>query len=133
MKRALLLVIGLLCLSSCSPVYKTDYRFVTPSSEKGKLCANSCLDKLTLCKSSCYTRKLECQKIKDLEAENEYLKYVHRQQKNKKPIEKEINDFKSYSSCNTSCKSECDSIHRVCHSNCGGDIVEHTYCTAFCD
>lgn len=133
MLRVMFLIGTLLIFSACSPVYKTDYRFLTPETDQGKVCANTCLDKLTICRSSCYTKNLECKRIKDLEAENEYLKYINRRQRDKKPIEKDIKDFKNYGSCNTSCNAQCDSTHRICHSNCGGDIVEHTYCTAFCD
>ena len=135
-KILFLAIMALIVTVSCSPIYKTDYRFTTPPTDVGKMCAVGCVDKMQMCKANCMAQKESCQRVADLKAENAYLKYAEEQRKNKKPIEKDRYDFTRYNSCSSelsSCKKECDSAQRICHSSCGGNIIEHKYCTAFCD
>lgn len=130
------LIAALIVTVSCSPIYKTDYRFASPPTPVGKMCATSCVDKMQICKANCTTQESNCQRIEDLRTENAYLKYVEEQRKDKKLIEKDQSDFTRYSSCSStlsSCKNECESAQRICHSSCGGNVIEHKYCTAFCD
>ncbi len=112
------LIVALIVTVSCSPIYKTDYRFTTPPSAQGKMCATSCVDKMQMCKANCATQESNCRQIEYLKAENAYLKYVEQQRQDKKPIEKNQSDFTRYSSCSltlSSCKKECDSAQRICH------------------
>lgn len=130
------LIAVMMFLSSCSPIYKTDYSFGPPPSPQGNMCASSCVDKMQLCKSNCKVQEASCREIGALQAENDYLRYVEEQRNQKKPIEKDRSDFSSYNGCSSklsSCQKQCDHAHRVCHSSCGGEIVERKYCTAFCD
>lgn len=129
-----IIILSLFIVVGCSPIYKTDYRFTTPPTEQGKMCAASCLDKQTTCNAYCKITESDCERIKELEAENDYLRYVEEQKRQKKPIEKEQWEFKSYRSCNIeSCESKCAETQRICHSSCGGNVIESKYCTAFCD
>jgi len=133
-KKSILVISFCLLIIGCSPQYKTDYRFQTPWTETGKMCAASCVDRLATCKANCELREKDCERIKELETENLYLQYVEKQKKNDEPILKERWAFQSYRHCSTaSCDKECDGVQRICHSNCGGNIVETRRCTAFCD
>lgn len=127
------LITCVITLSACGPIYKTEYRFQPPPDERGRICANACLDKMQSCQSSCKTQNTECRHIKSLEAENAYLHYVNERQREDKEVEKSKRDFENYSDCNTGCSEQCESIHRICHMNCGGNVTETRYCTAFCD
>ncbi len=123
----------LVLAAACSPVYQTDYRFSSPPTEQGKQCANNCLDKLDHCLASCRSTEAQCRNTKNLEAEVEYLRYVNRQQKDGKPVELGKHDFTNYGECSTGCEDQCNHQQRICHVNCGGQITETKYCTAFCD
>lgn len=133
MKILPLFIAMALFVAGCGPVYKTDYRFTTPPTDKGKICANNCLDKMNSCTATCGQQKSECKRIKSLEAENAYLRYVNEQQSKSQPIEKSRSHFENFSACDVGCEERCESVHRICHSNCGGNVIEHRYCTAFCD
>lgn len=126
--------LALLTLSACNPVYKTDYRFTTPPTDIGKMCAVGCLDKLSACKANCKVNETNCRRIEDLKAENRYLRYVDEQREKGKPIEHEKWYFQSYGRCSaSSCEAKCEEEQRTCHSTCGGNIIETRRCTAFCD
>ena len=118
---------------SCGPVYKTDYRFTTPPTSEGKLCANSCLDKMQYCKSTCKNEELQCEKIATLESENAYYRYLEERRQLGRPIKKDRSDFARSCPSASSCTKECDQTQRICHSNCGGNIIETRTCQAFCD
>lgn len=133
MTRILTLLLLAITITACGPVYKTEYRFQTPPTQQGKVCANNCLDKMEACKANCRTSIAECKRIKSLEAENAYLHYVNERRADGKEVEKTKRSFENFSGCNLKCEEGCESVHRICHSNCGGNVVEHRYCTAFCD
>jgi len=123
----------LFLLGACSPVYTTDYRFTTPPTEKGKICANNCLDKMNACTATCKQQESECRHIESLRSENAYLRYVNERRDNGKEVERSQRSFENYRSCSNDCEKSCAYTHRICHVNCGGDVVEHRYCSAFCE
>ena len=128
------LLVLLLGLTACGPVYQTDYHMVPPADAMGRQCSNGCLDRMQLCKSQCTIQDQNCEQMARLEAQNTYLSYVNERQRKGKPIEHDQDDFYHYSRCGgtSSCEETCDSVHRMCHTNCGGQVLERTYCTAFC-
>jgi len=120
-------------ISACGPVYKTDYRFQTPPTAQGKVCAQGCLDKMQSCQNACRAEQAECRHLQSLKAENAYLRYVTERQRTNQEIKKNQSDFESFSACNTDCDDQCAAVQRICHVNCGGNVTETRYCTAFCD
>ena len=128
-----LLVFSLGSLSACSPVYKTEYQFTPPETAEGIACANNCLDALHSCTGSCQSKETECRYIEDLKSELEYQLYIREQSLLKKAVERKRSSFTNYRHCNTGCKKQCQSSQRICHSNCGGGVAKHRYCSAFCD
>ncbi len=122
-----------LTTAACKPLYKTEYRFEAPPTSEGRVCANNCLNKLDTCAANCRSQEAECRRIKSLEAENDYLYYVNEQLHQGLPVEKEKRDFEHYGDCSTNCEDQCSFSHRLCHTNCGGQVIEHVYCWAFCD
>lgn len=133
--RVVALGLGLGMLAACGPVYQTDYHMVPPQDAMGRQCSSTCIERAQGCKSQCQTLATQCQYTAELEAKNAYLEYVTRRQAEGMPIKKSQDDFYSYSSCADpdDCKDECDATHRLCHTNCGGQVLERTYCTAFCE
>lgn len=128
------IVLSICCLvSGCGPSYKTTYRFSPPPDELGRSCAAGCLERLQGCKARCKAELYQCERLEDIRAENEYLKYANSRLKSGQKLKKHRHHFKSYTACRNSCSKECDVHHRICHVNCGGDVTEQTICTARCD
>lgn len=120
-------------LGACGPIYQTTYRYQAPVTSEGRMCANSCLDKMSACKSQCETEAAQCRHIKSLEGENAYLRYLNEQKTKGAKADKTLINFQDFSSCSNGCQERCENVHRICHVNCGGDVLEERRCTAFCD
>ncbi|MCD8496705.1 MAG: hypothetical protein LRZ85_00590 [Alphaproteobacteria bacterium] len=131
--KKLACLLSLLLICACGPIYDTQYRYETPPTAEGKICASSCIDKLNTCSANCKTEEANCRHIKSLEAKNAYLEYVNERQRKGEKVKKSQSDFEYYGSCSNSCQDDCENVHRICHSTCGGNVVEHRTCTAFCN
>ena len=118
------------CLASCAPVYQTTYQYVPPHSSRGVACINRCLQHKSSCNSRCSRQKLACHADADYAAKPAFKDYIKQQRKNKLPINKDISDFANYSSCDSDCA--CSNDYRQCYTNCGGHVIPHTQCVAFC-
>ena len=132
MKKVILFCITFL-LATCGPIYVTDYEIVPPHTKEGMMCANNCLLVKQNCEQSCSLSYNSCHYTANLEAQNQYLEYVNNRQREGKPIKKTRSDFYGMTNCDKSeCTSNCTSNYSVCHTNCGGQVIPHQRCTAFC-
>ena len=123
-----------LTISACGPVYKTEYSFTAPSTQAGKTCANQCLDARQSCYNLCNNNEQECRDKAALDAKLAYLEYANTRLLSNKEIDRNLSSFENYSHCAAkSCEAQCADSHRICHVNCGGGVLEKTYCTSFCD
>lgn len=121
-----------LLLTGCGPVYQTTYSYEKPASQRARTCiASNCERNKMLCQSNCAKNNNECEWRATEEAKTEYREYVRQQRYNNLPIKKSINDFKDDWDCNNSCN--CQSVYRQCYSTCGGTVIAHTQCVAFCN
>jgi hypothetical protein len=126
-------IILTIMLSACGPVYETTYEIIPPQSQHGAMCANNCLMSQTNCRNQCQRHDETCRRMAELEADNEYLHYLTLRQAQGLPVKRSRRDFYSYSSCGDyGCNESCANDYRICHTNCGGKIIPHTRCTAFC-
>jgi len=128
-----LLTCMLLMLSSCGPLYETTYEMVPPNTESGRMCANNCLLSQQNCRQNCQFQQNQCLEIERLRAQSAYLSYANEQQRQGRPVTRNENDFYRVSGCDKSCEDACGNDYRICHTNCGGAVVPHTACTAFCE
>lgn len=131
--RSVILTCALFLLSSCGPIYDTSYEIVPPRSETGRMCANNCLLAQQNCRQNCQIQEKQCQEIAQLRAQSSYYNYVNQQQREGRPITRNESDFYHYSGCSNSCEEACGNDYRICHTNCGGVVIPHTTCTAFCE
>lgn len=132
--RRLLAICSLLVTVACGPVYQTDYEIVPPPTQQGAMCANNCLMAQQNCRMNQQMQQNQCEQIERLRAQNEYLAYVNRQQRENRPISRTERDFYYPYQCgDNGAAAMCEADYRICHTNCGGKIIPHTYCTAFCD
>lgn len=126
-------VMAMLMLAACGPVYTTDYQMVPPTSMEGKMCANNCLMAQQNCAQACASSTSQCEQNERLRAENEYLKYARdRRAEGKEVKRKESSFYAGYQCDGDDCTERCESSYRLCHTNCGGQVIPHTYCSAFC-
>jgi len=130
---SILFAAALLMLSACGPMYQTDYQIVPPPTETGRMCANNCLLSRQNCQQSCTIQSNQCDQINRLDAERDYNEYVRRRTKEGKEIKRSLSSF-SGNACNEDydCEERCESNFHLCHTNCGGQVIPHTYCAANC-
>ena len=130
----LITIITALCMiTSCSPIYDIQHEYIPPRTNAGAVCANNCIHTKNTCKGACSADYNNCETIRRLEQQTQYLAYVNLQQAQKLPIDKTINSFSGYRSCSmASCEQECNNDYTTCYKNCGGQIIEHRVCVAFC-
>ncbi|WP_448206825.1 hypothetical protein [Azospirillum sp. sgz302134] len=127
-----LLFLLLLPLSACGPMYDTQYTMVPPRSAEGRMCVMSCQQGQNFCRQSCQMEQQSCRADARERAMMDYRAYVHTQTVERKPIKKSPSDFER--SCSTSsCESRCESDHRQCYVDCGGQVIARQVCTFNCD
>lgn len=119
-----------LLLASCGPVYQTTYSYKTPRSQNGRYCANACLQDKSRCEARCREDNQYCRSQAQRRGERAYRRYVRDQRRAGKPVNLNVDWFTDYSGCNNSCG--CTSNYNQCFTNCGGTVVPHTVCVAFC-
>ncbi len=117
-------------IGGCGPVYKTHYTYVPPKSYRARMCLNQCLSDKSSCNLNCRSLNQRCHSDADRAARPGYRAYVRKQRKNNKPIWRNISDFADYSGCRSGCS--CSTDYRQCYTNCGGQVIASTVCTAFC-
>lgn len=121
-------------LMGCGPVYQTGYEIIPPKSEMGRMCANNCLMAQTNCTQACEIQKNQCREIERLRAESDYNSYVAQQSREGRVAKRELHDFYRMSYCDqSSCDENCQNTYHICHTNCGGNVIPYTYCSAFCE
>lgn len=118
-------------LTACGPIYNTEYSFVPPKSDIAKMCTAQCIQGKNDCEQSCRVDNDNCRMRAQQNAMFEYKQYKEDRKRMGLPINKSVNDFDRSSSCSNSCR--CESTYRACYSACGGEVLEHKVCVAFCD
>lgn len=120
------------CLTSCAPVYQTDYTFLPPENQHGQTCVlqcentrlqcrqladaryQTCLSRVELAYQACEARKIYRYDYKNGEAECVHNCYCYRE------------------SCTDDSES-CQAQYRGCYQTCGGQVLSKTYCVSNCD
>ena len=141
MKNIYLITLLVICsiLVGCGPVYQTSYLFKPPTTENGRNCANRCLSKQQECYHQCQNITAQCESRKEVANLAEAL--VESWKKSSLSTDKPHNPSATrYRSHQTDCQkdeqkcmSRCDSIHRLCHENCGGVVIREVTCIRNCD
>lgn len=137
MKKVLLKVLlvtsvlgAFIFVAGCSPVYQTNYSYVTPKSWRGKQCVNRCLRNRSFCRAQCRSADQNCRNDAQLAAMPAYLTYVKQQRRQGLTPTQTVSDFADYSACSDQCG--CEATYRQCFTNCGGRVNTNTQCVAFC-
>lgn len=132
MTRYLFLFVVLIGLAGCGPMYETTYTYVAPSGAAGKRCVQQCTQSKQLCKRICHKDENACMIRAKKDARGQFRNYKERQQREGLPIEKNLNDFLDNDQCQRR-DCGCEGDYRACFQMCGGELVPHRKCVAFCD
>ncbi|MBI1308270.1 MAG: hypothetical protein GC129_00230 [Proteobacteria bacterium] len=107
-----ILACAALALTACGPHITTTYEMVPPSTPQGAACANQCLGTLSACQQRCNTEGRFCQM-----ANFSTRTFTH-------------HSMFEDDDCSTNlCDNRCATQYRICHTNCGGQVIPHTMCT----
>ncbi len=117
-------------LTSCNPIYNSEYSYTPPKSNIAKMCTANCVQGKNACQQRCRIDTENCRLRAQQNAIFAYENYKQEQAKLNMPLMKTLKDFDKGSSCSTSC--DCETTYRACYSECGGTVTEHKKCVAFC-
>lgn len=135
MQKMLTQLLGLLTviaisftLASCGPIYNTTYSYHPPASLEGRQCVNDCLAQKSHCSIRCQRDYEQCNFAAQDEARHEYNEW---QRAHSGDHSRDPSYFVDNSQCNQDCG--CNSDYNQCYANCGGAVIPHTTCVAFCN
>lgn len=118
-------------LAACSPIYKTEYAYVPPKSDMGKMCTANCVQQKSMCQQMCQMRNENCRARAHQDALYQYEVYKNERRRNGQSIDRSVSSFESSFGCNEPCN--CSETFNTCYSACGGEVLEREVCVAFCD
>ena len=132
LKHFFCLILMTLMLNACGPVYKTTYTYVPPHGSKGKMCTMQCQQSKSLCQRLCDSDYRNCATNARQDARFRYEEYLSERRAQGKTAEKTLDNFYSTYECERqSCG--CNDDYRSCFQMCGGQVIPHQTCVAFCD
>ncbi len=126
-------------ITGCGSVYQTSYEFKPPTTEGGRDCANRCLNKNQGCFHHCQNITAQCESRKEISNLAEVLVDTWKKSSlsTNMPSDQRTTRYRSsQADCKKDeqqCMARCDSIHRLCHENCGGIVIREVTCIKNCD
>lgn len=134
MKNGLLgAVVLALAVVGCGPIYDTTYEMIPPSDGHGRMCTAQCQQTQSFCRANCQQLHQECVSEERHRGMHEYDQYVRERRREGLQIKRSPDSFINTYRCDTSCESGCEGDYRQCFATCGGKVIPHRVCTAFCD
>jgi uncharacterized protein YceK len=131
-RNIVMLFLIMLFLSGCGPIYQTTYSYQPPKSQMGIMCVSQCVQTKAMCQQLCQIQDQNCRNQEHQYAFYRYEAYRDKQTAQDKKIDKTVDDFdQGFLQCKTMCHCEVD--FNLCYQNCGGVVLQHQVCTAFCD
>lgn len=144
---ALILCLFALALGGCSsdPVYRTQYDLIQPTSNSGKQCVVGCETNRLLCEQRNDDRITRCEEQADRKFNNCEADAKVRLDSCNADLKrrygsawtKYATNCSAYGSgcyrdvCST--RSSCDTGHRACFGNCGGEVKSRSVCVRNCN
>lgn len=121
-------------LTACGPVMTTDFQIVPPADGQGRMCANNCLLMKDNCERDCWDQRESCEQLNQIQSNLDYLGYVATRQSEGMPLKRSRSSLGGGRYCSADqCLQRCVQNYHLCHTNCGGQVIGHTYCSAFCE
>ncbi len=118
-----LVLLFVVLLAGCGPVYRTEYSYQPPQDPQGRNCLMQCENMRMQCRTNEDYRLRSCEdqnRIARLEYDNcMAMKYDR------------CRDNSTY--CGSSDYERCDMDYRLCYQNCGGIISSREICVYGCE
>jgi len=134
--KAKLLIIAIIALflAGCGPMYDTYYTYQAPQSIQGRQCIITCQQARTVCRSAKMTEENMCQSRAEQDARFQYAEYRSHQRAIGKPVTKDLNYFYNGFGCGGGMTDfpGCTANFNDCYTMCGGRVLVHKRCVAFC-
>jgi hypothetical protein len=144
----IILLLALMSLSACGPVYKTEKFYEPPQDEAGRACVVGCEERRALCSADCDARYDTCVYHAEMQARHNYLEAKERYLNLKERCllrptkdqdrsecqnlyEPNPNAYLNTSHCDKDCNCERDFDR--CFQVCGGILRQQTRCVSGCD
>lgn len=114
----LTILLVVLLLGACGPIYETQYSYTAPEGPQGQMCV-----------SQCEMHRMNCEQLEDMKKQNcdanaareyDYCRY-HTDEK-----------YCYQESCSVD-YSRCERLYNTCYQGCGGRVDAHQVCVAFCE
>ena len=129
-----ILVVCVLLFTSCVPVYKTNYTFLPPETERGRECVNACQMTLQQCEANEQTAYQGCLS----RASYEYTTCEAGKVVVPHPLlgwsapqcVRNCNCYSSY--CKPPSGELCNARYAECYRNCGGQVNSEKVCIRYC-
>lgn len=129
LKKFVWILLLAMVVTGCGPVYRTSYSYVPPPGMNGRMCIMQCIQAKNMCDQMCEMKHENCKSRRMNEARYYYDDYKQQRLAQGKSVDRSLNSF-NYSSCNQNC--HCVENYNDCYSLCGGQVLVHRQCTAFC-
>ncbi len=117
-------------LSACGPIYNTTYTYRPPRNQHARRCIVACQRNKLMCQRNADKSYQHCEDRAGRDAKRAYHDYKVKQRRQHKPIKLGPEDFRQDWSC--SHYNNCDAGYRQCYTTCGGTVITHKVCVAFC-
>jgi len=125
-----------LILAACGAYYKTDYRFVAPSTPQGLQCASVCLQNQQNCGQACATTRSQCETVAQVKSSvNLYgmQQYSQGKAKDYPALASGLSGLEMPSCKHINhCEDDCAATYRDCFTVCGGQVIPYQVCTSNC-
>ena len=135
---ALFPLLTLLALAACQPVFRTSYDFEPPAAAEARACVDQCAAAQSQCKRGC-----------DLQAPNcgDPITYPGSRPLSGAPPthpfyntsfggigapDLDCTDLEPVLQSGLQCREACEDVYRRCYAGCGGRVIPHRRCVAFC-
>lgn len=113
-----IILLMLVALSACGPLYKTEYTLEPPATQQGQICVMQCEQNRTQCKNNVEST------LKDCKHSNEIASI-----KLESCIKAgEMTCYDTRTACPPPNFEQCNKEHRYCYQSCGGKVFPQITC-----
>lgn len=118
-------------LTACGPIYNVSYQYKPPHRNKARRCIVACQRNKLMCQRNASQQYDRCEDRALRSAQASYHAYRVNQRRSHQPVKRNLDDFKYDWGCSSG--NNCDADYRQCYVTCGGTVITHRTCVAFCD
>lgn len=120
-----MILITIVILSSCHPVYKASYSYIPPTASSKLECIHRCKNIFEVCESNEKSKYIQCDYLAGAEQSMCTAMYP--------PGETPPWNACLRKSCDYPDLQTCRNSYNLCYTNCGGKVISKSECTKNCE